>query len=265
MTTARRSAETLARKAIKVAALPAGAVRRRRPGDVVILLYHRVGDNPSEIELSAPMFERQLAFLADHHTVLTLDEALGDPGGGGVVVTVDDGYRDFHEVVLPLLVRYQVPAVLYLATSLVRNGGGPPDGLTWSQLEECAASGYVTVGSHTHSHADLSKASETAAAEEMRRAQELIEDRLGVACRHFAYPWAVAGPPAERAARQLFDSAALDAWRTNRRGQIDPWRLGRAPVLRSDGMAFFRAKVSGALDAESMAYRLAGRGPWGRA
>ena len=76
----------------------------------------------------------------------------------------------------------------------------------------------------------------------MRRSKELIEDRLGVPCRHFAYPWAVgsAQPPTRWSAR-LFDTAAWDAWRTNRRDRIDRYRLGRTPVLRSDGELFFRA------------------------
>jgi hypothetical protein len=100
--------------------------------------------------------------------------------------------------------------------------------------------------------------------DEMIRSRDLIEDRLGVACRHFAYPWAVGSAAADRLARELFDSAALDAWRTNRAGTTDPWRLGRTPLLASDGLAFFRAKLQGRLDGEALAYRLLGRGPWRR-
>ena len=97
----------------------------------------------------------------------------------------------------------------------------------------------------------------------MRRSKDLIEDQIGSACRHFAYPWAVGSPAADRVARRLFDTAALDAWRTNRAGRIDPHRLGRTPILRSDGQLFFRAKVNGLLDGEGVAYRLLRRGPWG--
>ena len=85
------------------------------------------------------------------------------------------------------------------------------------------------------------------------------------ACRHFAYPWAVGSPAAARAARGLFRSAALHAWRTNRAGRLDPFELGRTPVLRSDGRFFFEQKVRGRLDGESLAYRLLRRGPWERA
>lgn len=259
-------ASSLARRAVKAAVLPGGVATRRRPGDVVALLYHRVGAGDGEISLPVGLFEQQLAALAGADRVLTLEEAIVADGEGGVVVTVDDGYRDFHDVVLPLLMRYRVPAVLYLATALVA-GETPgndrdPDVLHWSQLAEAIATGLVTVGSHTHTHADLSRASEQAAEAELRRSKELIEDRLGMACRHFAYPWAVGSPAADRVVRRLFDTAALDAWRTNRRHAIDPWRLGRTPVLRSDGLSFFRAKVQGRLDGEALLYRVLGRGPW---
>jgi peptidoglycan/xylan/chitin deacetylase (PgdA/CDA1 family) len=259
---------SLARKAVKAAMLPGGIVTRRRPGDVVVLLYHRVGGGGGEIDLPAPLFERQLATLVEDDRVLTLDQAVAGDPAGGVVVTVDDGYRDFVEIVLPLLIRYRVPAVLYLATGLVAGQGGRrdhPEALTWSQLAEAVSTGLVTVGSHTHGHVDLSRASEQVCREELLRSKGLIEDRLGVACRHFAYPWAVASPAADRLVRELFDSAALDAWRTNRAGAVDPWRLGRTPLLASDGLVFFKAKAQGRLDGEALAYRLLGRGPWRRA
>jgi peptidoglycan/xylan/chitin deacetylase (PgdA/CDA1 family) len=259
---------SLVRKAAKAVVLPGGILSARRPGDLVILLYHRLGAGKAEIDLPVAAFERQLAHLAERETVLPLDASLRTGSRGGVVVTFDDGYRDFHEHALPLLVRYGVPAVLYLTTGLVasaRTLAAPAaERLTWSQLEEAVATGLVTVGAHTHRHADLSQASEETAREELRRSKELIEDKLGTRCRHFAYPWAVGSPAADRIVRSLFDTAARHAWRTNRRGRIDPYGLGRTPVLRSDGDMFFRAKSKGLLDGEAVVYRALGRGPWQR-
>jgi peptidoglycan/xylan/chitin deacetylase (PgdA/CDA1 family) len=257
---------TLVRKGVKVAVLPFGLLDRRRPGDVLILVYHRVGTGEREVDLPTRVFERQLAGLASTATVRSLDDALTGVEGG-VVITVDDGYRDFHEYVLPLLVGHRLPALLYLATGLVDGDDGYQDpseeALSWPMLREAVDTGFVTVGSHTHVHADLSRTSEEAAEEELRRSKGLIEDNLQMPCRHFAYPWGVASAGADRAARRLFETAALDAWRTNRRGRIDPHRLGRTPVLRSDGHGvFFRAKTRGLLDQEAVAYRLLRRGPW---
>jgi hypothetical protein len=112
---------------------------------------------------------------------------------------------------------------------------------------------------------NLSRATVEAADSEMRRSKQLIEDHVQAPCRHFAYPWGVASAGADRAARRHFDTAALDGWKTNRRGRIDPHRLGRTPILRSDGRLFFRAKVGGVLDSEALVYRALGRGPWGKA
>jgi peptidoglycan/xylan/chitin deacetylase (PgdA/CDA1 family) len=253
---------SLARKAIKTAALPLGLAGRRRDGDVVILSYHRVGAGSREIDLPRRTFARQLAALADDE-VLSLDDALADEGGG-VVLSFDDGYRDFYEHVLPLIADRRFPAILYLATSLVakRNGPATRDRLTWSMLDDAVSTGLVSVGSHTHSHADLATAAYDDAQDEMRRSKSLIEDKLQVACRHFAYPWGVASAAANDAARRLFYSAALGSWRTNRRGRIDPHHLARTPVLRNDDGVFFRAKTLGMLDAERLAYRVLRRGPW---
>ena len=110
---------TLARKASKATLTPLGWPARRRRGDVVVLLYHRVGTATSEIELPSDAFQRHLEHLTAHERILTIEEAVANDPEGGVVVTFDDGYGDFHRTVVPLLVSYQVPAVLYLATGLV--------------------------------------------------------------------------------------------------------------------------------------------------
>jgi peptidoglycan/xylan/chitin deacetylase (PgdA/CDA1 family) len=255
---------TLARKGLKAATLPFGVAGRMGRDGLIILLYHRVGPYRGEISLPLEVFKRQLEYLRTRTRVLSLEEALRDGSGGSVVVTFDDGYPEFHDKVLPLLEGNGIPAVLYLCTGLVQSERPQPadEGLTWAQLREVVDSGLVTVGAHTHGHANLSRLSEPLAEAEMRRSKELIEDRLGVACRHFAYPFAVGSANSDRAARRLFDTAALHAWRTNRVGRLDPYRLGRVPVLRSDGPLFFSAKVRGLLNGEALAYRLLRRGPW---
>lgn len=259
------SIDSLVRKAAKALVLPLGLLDGRGPGDVVILVYHRVGGGPGEIDIPVSVFERHMEELAGEDVVLPLEEALGGHRGG-VVVTFDDGTRDFHSAVLPVLVRYRIPATLYLATGLVEGTEGHGrdgwDPLTWSQLEEAVSTGVVTVGSHTHRHANLGQATEHHAEDEMRTSQALVEDRLGMPCRHFAYPWGVASPASERVARRLFDSAALRAWETNRRGRVDPHRLARVPILKSDGSMFFSAKRKGLLNGEALVYRALRRGPW---
>lgn len=258
--------QSAVRVGAKLAALPLGAASRRREGDVMILCYHRVGAGKREIDVPRYRFAEQLEAIVAAGDAVSLDGALSGRTGG-VVLTFDDGFRDFYDVVLPQLVDAEVPALLYLATSFVgagdpRSGVGPDDALTWSMLEEVVSTGLVTIGSHTHRHVDLSRVTEQEAEDEMGHSKGLIEDKLGRPCNHFAFPWGKTSPAANRAARRHFTSAAMDAWRTNRAGRIDPQRLGRTPVFSSDSGFFFRAKARGHLDGERLAYRVLRRGPW---
>jgi peptidoglycan/xylan/chitin deacetylase (PgdA/CDA1 family) len=236
----------------------------------VVLIYHRVGAGSGlEVDLDVGIFRDQIAELAESGAVVDIESALEllaapvPPSDDRVVITFDDGTADFADHVVPVLVEHQVPATLYVATDFVDRGvpfpaNGTP--LSWSALSECAATGLVTVGSHTHQHALLDRLPEGEAEVELDRSIELIEDRVGTAVRHFAYPKAVAPSAAnERAVRRRFASAALAGTRVNPYGRTDVHRLARSPVQVSDGMGWFRRKVSGGMRLEDDLRSLANR------
>lgn len=229
----------------------------------MILLYHRIASTAREIDVPSKLFAWHLTGLRNSGLAASLHDALSPTTRGGVVVSFDDGSSDFYRTALPLLREYQVPAVLYLVTGDIANR--PTDSqLGWDHVRQAVESGLVTIGAHTHTHCNLARATPRVAEEEIRTSKQEIEDHLGIPCRHFAYPWAVGSAAADMIVRQLFDSAALYAWRTNRRAKFDPFRLGRTPVMRSDDGLFFKAKLEGRLNAEGLFYRVGRRGPWGQ-
>jgi len=241
------------------------------PAGITILIYHRVGGGTdSAVDLDPAAFDDQLAHLAEHHRVLSLDKAVGelsaaDPTGWavngppadvepGVVVTFDDGTADFGDVVVPALQRHGVPATLFVATRFVDRGepfpwGAPP--ASWSALADALTTGLVTIGSHTHSHGLLDRMPPDDVADELDRSIELIGEHLGVTAAHFAYPKAVCGSPAaEVAVRRRFASASLARTRVNRPGNTDLHRLWRSPIQRSDDRELFARKAAGGLRLE---------------
>lgn len=233
-----------------------GLGHRPRPADVVVLLYHRVGTSTREIDVPVSEFRQQMHDLALSGRAITLDDALR--GRGGVVVTFDDGSDDLISVAVPILADHGLQATAYLTTADVKHPSQGP--FNWQELRGAAEAGVLTLGSHTHNHVDLSVARDVVG--ELEASKSLIEDNIGHACRHFAYPWARSSPAARELVSQHFASAATKAWATNRGGIKDPHDVGRIPILRSDTRPFFELKIAGRLDAEGLAYRLAGRGPW---
>jgi peptidoglycan/xylan/chitin deacetylase (PgdA/CDA1 family) len=195
--------------------------------------------------------------------VIGLSEAvsvLTSRGGGKaagrhpVVVTFDDGTADFVDTALPLLVRYRIPATLYVATRFVEERKLFPHDeapLSWGAIRDAISTGLVTVGSHTHSHLLLDHAGPAEAETDLRRSTQLIGERLDVSAEHFAYPRArLPRSHIETIVRQLFGSAAVGGNRANVPGNTDAHRLARSPIQASDGMRWFGAKLSGGLALE---------------
>jgi peptidoglycan/xylan/chitin deacetylase (PgdA/CDA1 family) len=269
------TARRLALRTVKVAAATGDAFRPSRRG-VVVLIYHRVGGmTGSEVDLPAEEFDRQMAWLSESGRVISLDDAVdllaapesSDPADlslmpavNPVVVTFDDGTADLAEVALPILVRHEVPATVYLATRYVDEEVPWPDGavpLSWAGAREMVASGLVAIGSHTHSHALLDRLSPEAVGEELDRSRKLIEDNLEVEAQHFAYPKAVPLSQAdvEDQVRERFRSAALSGNRPNLYGRTDLHRLHRTPIQVSDGRGFFQRKAAGGMVLEDVIRR----------
>ena len=254
-----RAGETVKRASAVVDALLPPAL------GVTVLIYHRVGGgSDSAVDMDVDAFEQQLEYLGANHDVITLETALtrlagpatatDDTARRSVVITFDDGTADFTDVSVPALVRHQLPATLYAATRFIDEAevfpwGAPPT--SWAALRDAVSTGFVTVGSHTHSHWLLDRQPAAEIEADLDRSIELIGANIGVAPADFAYPKAL--PPAavsEIAVRRRFRSAALASSRVNRLGVTDPFRLARTPIQRGDGFRWFAAKADGGLRLE---------------
>lgn len=103
------------------------AVARFFPPGAVVLAYHRIGpaDAPFR-KVTVENFRAQMAWLQRHCTVVQpadLRRAVEHrPARLPVLVTFDDGYRDYYEHAAPVLREFAVPAVNFVATRFVDDG-----------------------------------------------------------------------------------------------------------------------------------------------
>ena len=108
-----------------------------------VLMYHRFSSEPAPGAVSAAALDCQLAQIARHYHTFTMAEAIqryyegeGLPPNS-VVITIDDGYRDFYDVAWPLFRKHGVQATLYVTTGFI-------DGETWlwpDRVKRCIQGG----------------------------------------------------------------------------------------------------------------------------
>jgi peptidoglycan/xylan/chitin deacetylase (PgdA/CDA1 family) len=104
-------------------------VRLRRGRSLTILAYHRVMDELPEdfpfdedvVSCTSAEFEREMTFVRKHFDVISFEDL--DKGvelyRNPLIITFDDGYKDNHDVVLPILRRHGFPATFFITTGYV--------------------------------------------------------------------------------------------------------------------------------------------------
>lgn len=98
-------------------------LQRKRP---MILMYHRVLNDPLLPGIAPDIFAQQLAYLQKNFRVVPVDQLVSEINEGiqepySVALTFDDGHQDFYTNAWPLLKEYQLPASLYVTTGFVDN------------------------------------------------------------------------------------------------------------------------------------------------
>jgi peptidoglycan/xylan/chitin deacetylase (PgdA/CDA1 family) len=245
-------------------AVPAGNSRA-----LPILMYHGITDESErrsayyKVNTAPAMFERQMRFLKESgYETITLGEAVRSlnrresPGPKRVVITFDDGFRNFYTHAFPVLQKYGQTATMFLPTAYIKTTRASfkdIECMTWDEVRELRKAG-IEFGSHTVSHPKLVELNWTDIERELRDSKNEMETQLGARVTTFAYPYAF--PQAKPLfVQKLSDALVENGYRccvTTEVGRAHPgdnvYRLKRLPMNGEDDVNLFRAKLEGGYD-----------------
>jgi len=165
-----------------------------------------------------------------------------------VVLTFDDGYRDFCTEAAPHLRRFGFPATIFLPTAYcgrTNSWPGLPSWveekslLTWQQIKELAGQGFQ-FGPHSVTHRDLTSLSLGEAEQEIVESKREVEREVGEAVEFFCYPYG----RWDRAVRNLvsrYFSGACSTVAGAVRPDADPFALPRVDAHYLRAPACFRS------------------------
>jgi peptidoglycan/xylan/chitin deacetylase (PgdA/CDA1 family) len=227
---------------------------------VPILMYHRIADDgPADLaRYRTPLeaFAEQMRWLRHngYHAIGAAELARqlewGRPlAGRPVVVSFDDGYRDFHDAAWPVLRANDFTADVMLVTDRIGGAAdwdvqyGPPAPLMdWPEIRRLAAAG-VRFGSHLATHRYASTMTSREIAREAAGSRTLIERAVGRPCLSLAAPFGDGDGRLVPIARRCGYTAALTTDPGHVRLGHDPMRLPRIEVLGGWSLQAFASAV----------------------
>jgi peptidoglycan/xylan/chitin deacetylase (PgdA/CDA1 family) len=157
-------------------------------------LYFNVLPNDFEWQIKY-LKEREFSFVSMDEIYLYLSGQL-KLKPKSVCITFDDGYKDNLTQALPILEKYKIPAIIYIATDYIDRGLGAKElpTCTWDDIKYLHSHSLITIGGHTINHKRLNELEPEEAFNEIDEGKKILERKIGGKVNHFAYPKGLYGP-----------------------------------------------------------------------
>lgn len=197
-----RRTTTAVRAALKSAVIRSASSFDAMPKGDRILAYHLV------LPEDRRNFDEQVAFLADHFEILTVEDLLADKDRTDArpraAISFDDAFRILLDDALDVMDRRGVKATFYAPTGFVSVAGDyaatidycrrafrshlPLEPMRSEELSALRGLGHE-ISSHGVNHLSISSVSEETARNELVRSRMQLQEWLGFAPTGFAYPY----------------------------------------------------------------------------
>lgn len=231
---------------------------------IPILMYHSISDVKEHshpyyhVNTSPAIFNAHMKYLHEsNYSVINLQDLENSfdtrDSSQYVVITFDDGFRDFFTTAFPILKKYNFSATVFLPTGFIdneRSSFKDKECMTWNEVRQLSKDGII-FGSHTVSHPQLKILSSKEIENEIKTSKNKIEDEIGITVKSFCHPYAF---PEDKeygiTLRMLLKKCRYINGVTTKIGTAnksqDKYFYPRLPANSDDDIAFFEAKLQGA-------------------
>ena len=229
------------------------AVDAAIPRAPLALMYHSVSPStepdPDHLRVHPDVLDRQLGHLrrrglrgvSAQEWLRAVDEGTASRL---VVLTFDDGYRDFLEHAMPVMAKHEMTGSVYVVAGRLGGtsewvSGGPHAPLMDAEDVRTVAAAGHEIGSHTSSHARLSELDAAAVRREVTDSHRVLEEILQRPVGGFAYPY---GAFSQDAVDAVHESGHTYALATDDHRRPTRFTIPRFYVGQRDGALRLEAK-----------------------
>ena len=221
-----------------------------------ILMYHSIAENPDDpFAVSVGAFREQISWLSKHgFEVVSLSFLLRSIEARNygilrkrVVITFDDGYRDFVTDALPILSDHGAPATVFLVTDMLGGSASWNESgthlvlMSEDEARSIKAQG-ISLGSHTATHAKLTHLDQKDVRRQLKDSHDTLI-RLGESFYAFSYPWGQWSSQIADAVKASGYECAVGVGGQMRLTSVNPYCLPRITMRGDVDMKRFRSRL----------------------
>lgn len=235
--------------------------------EMPVVMYHRFIDDDSQkgvhgTYLHVDMLEKHFQLIKRMGFESLTFKDIADkgfiqrlqPGKRFIMITVDDGYRDNHDLLLPLLQKYNLKAVIFVVTGEDHNRwdvevpSNPEKAVPLMNAAEIKAlhdSGLVEIGGHTATHQRLSQLPADQQREQIERNKRDLEAIVGGPLLSFAYPYGEHNATSKQLAQELGYQFAVATNSGPLLVHQDPFQIRRIAIFPKTTVFGLWRKING--------------------
>jgi peptidoglycan/xylan/chitin deacetylase (PgdA/CDA1 family) len=219
-----------------------------------ILMYHSIsnsGEKSNILTINKDVFKQQMEYLRGHnYNVVSLKTASDIIKKGKkiplrwVVLTFDDGNKDFYTEAYPIIKKYNFKVTIF--PTIYRTDTGK-EYMNWIELNNLMVDKLVDIGSHGLWHLPLSGTSLLEAKQQIFDSKLIFEKKLNKSVIFFSYPFGAVNDSIKKIVQAAgYEAAVGTAYRKGEFEDNDVYILKRVSVSNiSKYPLIFRFMLSG--------------------
>ena len=204
----------------------------------IVLAYHSISSKEEyPYGVSSKAFESHLVHIKNFYNVVPVSDIITRIKSGGVfedvliALTFDDGFKDNHDIALPLLAKHNIPATIFISTDIVQKNY--KSFLSWDNIKEMSKNNLISFGSHGCTHAALTSLEKDDIEYELIFSKNEIESKIGKKIDLFAYPYGMVNSEIAKMVKEYGYKAAFRVDLDNKEYR-DLLQINRVEIGRID-------------------------------
>ncbi len=216
-----------------------------RKNPCVVLCYHSISNDTFRFSVNLSAFEEQINELQKSFNSGTVND-LKSNALGKFVITFDDGYKNVLST-KDFLAHQDIKPVLFVLPNTAQPNflelGQEFERLSTKDIKDLINAGWE-IGSHTMTHADLTKLSREELEKEIVESKKELEKELGISIKYISYPKGRYNAQIEELVKKAGYEMAFTMDDGFINEKVNLFRIPRIGVDRSHSLQSFKATIA---------------------